>query len=223
MTGIGFTQAIEIGFEGLQHGTIVNNQFAAQGVTISAINTGGGPNLAVAFDTNRDNTRDDDLENPFTGGNLPSNTDMGFALILQENNYGTGDGVANKPDDEGSRPAGWLHFTFDSIVNDFGFDVIDVENLTAEPSFLRFQRNGSQIGSDVSFGTLAGLNNATWGNNSLNRIDPYSVDGGFDKVSIRLGGSMAFDNINWSVPDGGSTVALLGVGLIGLGAIRRRK
>ena len=42
--------ATTLDFESLNNGEIVSTQFSAShGVTISAINTGDGPNLAIAF------------------------------------------------------------------------------------------------------------------------------------------------------------------------------
>ena len=49
-----------IDFNSLVHGEIVNSQFS--GLTISAVNVGGGPNLAVAFNSNLTGTQDPDLE-----------------------------------------------------------------------------------------------------------------------------------------------------------------
>ena len=41
--------ATVINFDGYDAGTIINNQYAD--LTVSAVNRGGGPNVAVTFDT----------------------------------------------------------------------------------------------------------------------------------------------------------------------------
>ena len=75
-----------ISFDSLQHGEVINTQFvASHGVTISARNVGGGPNLAVAFDSNRINTRDPDLQGPpWSAGNLAGDVqaDLGRLVII---------------------------------------------------------------------------------------------------------------------------------------------
>ncbi len=71
-------------FEGVDHSTILNTQFP--GLMISAVNTGGGPELAVAFDTTEISTADPDLEDPWAGGNLASTTaPAGFATKARLN------------------------------------------------------------------------------------------------------------------------------------------
>ena len=77
--------ALTIDFEntGLSHGTIINNQFSSSGVTVGAINLGGGPDLAVIFDSTLNGTRDPDLESPWSGGNI-SQINLGNMLIIHK-------------------------------------------------------------------------------------------------------------------------------------------
>ena len=218
-----------IDFSGLVHGEIVNTQYqASHGVTIDARNHHRSFDLAVAFDTHRTGTRDDDLEDPWSGGNLAGNTNLGNALILQENNYGVGDGVADRPDDEGNRPAGWIRFSFDEVKTGIGFDILDLESATAEATTLKLYLDGSLVAS-VDFMDFidAGSDlydpSVSYGNNSANRIGMISADDlgidGFDTAKFKLGGSMAIDTIR-TVPAPG-TFALLGLG--GACVARRRR
>ncbi len=210
-------------FSGLVHGEIVNSQFAGAGVTISAVNPNRSFDLAVAFDTTMTGTSDPDLEDPFETGNIDGSTFLGNVLILQENDTGIGDGIADDPDDEGSRPAGQLIFDFDTTIQSLGFDLVDLEGAVSETSSIEFFLGGSSVLSiDFSEFEAGGAFDmgAVYGNNFLNRIDPITVSGGFDRAVISLGGSAAVDNVSFAVPAPGAA-ALLGLG--GLVAAGRRR
>jgi hypothetical protein len=221
----GSAHAETITFNELEHGRIVNNQYTSIGVTISANNFARPFDLAVAFDTTRTNTADPDLQDPWAMGNLPSNTNLGKVLIIQENNTGIGDGIANNPDDEGSRPAGELIFNFSRPMTKFGTDIVDIENEVAETGGLKFYRNNNLL----AYVTWAMFRNPAssyydstivLGDNSANRLSPilasrFGVDG-FDKVVVKMGGSGGVDNIVIPAP----STALLLAGLVGL---RRRR
>jgi hypothetical protein len=211
---------------GIVHGTIIDTQFQTPfGVTFSVTNTGGGPNLGVAFDSTATGTRDPDLEDAWSGGNLASNTILGNLLIIQENNNGTDDGVANDPDDEASRPAGTITIDFDFLIDSIGFDLIDIESATLEAGSVATFLNGGAALTTVDFADFLNLGafdrNAVYGNNSANRIAPLTAAemgiGSFDQVIISMGGSGAVDNITWSTVPEPATSALLAGGLLGLG------
>jgi len=229
--------SLDLNQPSLVHGSILNTQFlTSDGVTISATNIGGGPDLAVIFDTEARNTRDGDLEGPngtdgswTGGGNLPSNTGVGNAIIIQENDVGIGDGIADLPDDEGSRPAGSIIFDFGSNrIDSFGFDLIDVEGPDEYGNdsgfFASFYDPSGDLLHSVGFGALIFSDGAVYGDNSLNRIAPISYHGAtFRKVEINFGGSAAITNINYtSVPDSGSSLLLLGGVLALIASFRRR-
>jgi len=226
-----------IDFESYVHGRILNTQEA--GVTISAVNRGGGPDLAVVFDSRMRQTRDPDLEGPngsngswAGGGNLAPNAILGNMLIVQENSVGIADGVADRPDDEGSRPAGSIMFDFDKAITSFGFDLIDVEGPSEfgqdSGYFATFFGALSQV--RVSFaefitpGTLFHDPSVAYGNNSANRIKPITAQSlgldSFWRVEINFGGSAAIDNVQYTaVPTPG---AFAGAGLLGLIMLGRR-
>ena len=144
------------------------------------------------------------------------------------------------PDDEGSNPAGSITFAFDGLISSFGFHLVDIENNGAEQGgyFAAFYSGDVEVGS-VTFGDLTTASHAfydptiTFGNNSVNRVQPFlasdsffaSSNPYFDMVIISLGGSGAVDNVVFSpvpVPEPG-TLLLLGTGLAGLAGYCRRR
>ncbi len=217
-----------IDFNDLVHGQIVNTQYqASHGVTITANNYSRDFDLAVAFDTTLMGTRDDDLEDPWANGNLAPNTNLGKALILQENNVGIGDGVADRPDDEGRRPAGSITFAWDQVLTGIGFDIIDLEGTDVEMTVLELYLDGALVRS-IDFSSFLpwgafGDDSIEFGNNSANRIGILTAERlaieGFDKARFKLGGSMAIDTIRVTPTPGTLTLAGLG----GLCLARRRR
>lgn len=201
-------------FSDLSHGDVVAAQYAGQGVNIAAVNFDNPLNtdLAMVFDTSLSGTADGDLEDPFNLGNTDLNTPLGNVLIISEN--GT-------PNDEGSRPAGTLTFSFDMVVTSFGFHVVDLESETAENSSLDFYLNGGIVESIDFAEFLAGGshdNGVVYGNNSINLINEFAIAGGYDELVINVGGSMGFDNITYTIPAPGA-LALFGFG----GALMSRR
>ena len=166
---------------------------------------------------------------------------MGNILIIQENSNGIIDGIADLPDDEGSRAAGSITLSFDRALDFFGFDLVDVEGPSEYGAnsgyFATFFMNGSEV-NRVGFGDL--INSASpyydstieFGDNYINRISPITVGQNgiqsFDEVVINFGGSAGIDNIvfeytppNNPVPEP-ATISLVGMGLAGL-IMRNRK
>jgi hypothetical protein len=205
-------QAAIITFENLQHGTIVNNQYQEDfGLTISAHNLQRQHNIAGIFDSTLTPTRDSDLEDPWSTGNIPTNTTLGKLLIIQENMIDSNeDGLLDYPDDEGRRPAGSLFFDFEDMITSFGFDLVDVETpeIGNDRGYVAtFHNNGVEVAT-VGFGDfidpLSSFYDPTinYGDNSANKIAPITalqlgVDG-FDFVEVNFGGSAAIDNIQFT-------------------------
>ncbi len=251
LTGTAHAERVEIDFEAYQHGELLSD--LEDGVSLSVRNTGGGPDLGVAFDTTRRRTRDRDLEGPngrngrWDRGNIDSREVLGNVLIIQENSVGIGDGIADLPDDEGSRPAGTITFSFDGPIDNFGFDLIDVEGRceTGRGFFLGLYSQ-SQLVANVSFEWLARRHasdallqqiyddqvanegKVVFGDNSANRISAISARNfglqGFDQIVLGLGGSGAIDNLVYDKLPVVPTPAAVGPGLLLLvGLIGRRR
>ncbi len=143
-------------FNSFANGQIIDNEYADDyGVQISSVNYKGSKKdvigRQVAFDTLKSNTRDPDLEfnntrndyndlsssYQYTALSLPGyqgQTNPGNVLILQENKRGCGDGVCDRPDDEGTRAAGYFEFTFNSLVDILNIDFFDVEDQAGQDS-----------------------------------------------------------------------------------------
>ncbi len=219
---------------GTVEGQVITNQYT--GLTISATRgtSETGPAAdAVTINSDADSTTEDwDLlrksHNGYNGnqtndtewdggGNLASTTELGNLLIVQDDQRSAqNNGVYLNPDDEvGSR----ITFDFVEAIFNFGFDFIDIEG--TESLMVEFWTGDSSRFSVSSF-TLSG-NTASYGNNSINSTALKDLRGlGVDKVVFAMSGSGAIDNVRYNVSDSGTTLALLGAGLLGLVGVRRR-
>ncbi|NNF06005.1 MAG: PEP-CTERM sorting domain-containing protein [Candidatus Eisenbacteria bacterium] len=225
-----------IDFAGFAHGQIMNTQYVAPfGVTVSALNEGGGPDLPIVFDsTFMGSTTDGDLLAPWDAGNLAPNSYRGNLLILAENDIdANNDSIIDDPDDEGSRNAGSLYFDFANEISEVSFDLFDIESVGAEPGSIKFYKNGGVVGT-VTFNDLITNNgngfydgSITFGNNSANRIQAIQAGdfnvSGFERVEFVLGGSGAVSNVQFesAIPEP-ATIALMLMG-IGGGVARARR
>jgi hypothetical protein len=231
--------AITIDFDSLEHGEIVNTQFSASyGVMIRAVNVGGGPDLALAFDSLQTDTADPDLEGPsWRGGNLDPLTSLGRLLIVAENSIDRdGDQRIDSPDDEGSRPAGSLFFEFEVPILSFGFDLIDVEGPEefgpGSGFFAVFYDENGAPAAQVSYGEFIDSSSpfhvpgTVFGNNSVNRITPITAEAlglsQFYRVELNMGGSGAIDNIDFQPIPEPAPLVLVAAGLALTALIRIR-
>lgn len=231
---------------GLEHGDVVSGT-TINGVTIGVNNfdTNNGPrsesdsdDYAVIFDSRETPTRDSDLEDPFSLGNLAGRIDVGNLVIIQETGVPT-----STPDDEGSRPAGNLFFDFDRAVTSFGFDLIDVEEVgefdegtgfvatfvSGDEAFqvgFREFAESSIANSQTEAATFFDPS-VVFGNNSANRISPITAAQfgltSFDSVTVNFGGSAGIANINFTPVPSPSAVAGSLIGVVGLGCVSYRQ
>ncbi|MFK8015765.1 MAG: PEP-CTERM sorting domain-containing protein [Gammaproteobacteria bacterium] len=210
--------AYVIDFEDLSAGTIVDNEYSAQGVVISALNFDNNLDLAVIFDTENPTGGDHDLGGPFTAGpdNDLGSIAPGNVLILQEND--NCDALScTTPDDEGSRPGGQFIIEFDQAVSLNSIDFFDVEVLETDPAesnrISLFDANGDLIALDF-------FTPNTGGDNQWARAF-FGVDG-VSRIEINMGGSGAIDNIDVTVVPVPAALPLFLAALGGLGFMRKR-
>jgi hypothetical protein len=224
-----------IDFNGYAPGTIIDNEYAYEGVTITVQRTSPGPAVATLYNTGRTGEPDPDLQIPFAMGNLAPAGTGGNILIIPENNTDkNGDGLIDQPNDEGDHPAGQFTFDFLVPVTHFGFDLVDIDgprefnnNAGFFASFYLAGKLEARVGFGSFIDPLSPFYDATveYGDNSVNRIRSITArEVGmpvFDRVVLNFGGSGGTDNITFTpVPEPG-TLALLGLALPAL-LVRRR-
>jgi len=265
LLGSGSTSAFVLDFEDgsfiggpvLQHGTVINgtHQVADSGINIgiSAENNGGGPHLAVVFDTTLTGTRDPDLQDPFHApsagnpyftdpGDSTSNAvyEVGFVLsemerpgnilIVQENGNGCGDGVCDDPDDEAGGPNSISFDFMDGPITAKSIDLFDLnggnQNETATISLF------SDLGGTQLIDSITVKGSDIGGDNRAGRL-LFTASGieNVSKISVLFSSSGATGNLVYDVPSPGNpgnivepgTLALLASGAAGIAALRRRR
>jgi hypothetical protein len=120
----------------------------------------------------------------------------GNVLILQENTYYCGDGVCDRPDDEGDRAAGFIDFNFDDLVTILSLDFFDVED----------RRSDIPNASDIQFFTIVnGAEEEITGLNGGNGFEaPDLVNGGFARTFFGLSGIENVSRLRINLPGSGA-------------------
>lgn len=216
---------ITFDFEEFGHGDVVT---ASQGATISTLNfhpNASHPDLGVAFDTTASGTSDRDLEQGggWARGNLAPSTALGNLLIVQENSAGCDTGTCSDPDDEGRRPGGSFTIELAGLglgsFDEFAFDIVDVEDRSAENGSIEFFL-GAALTSSYDFDDFLALGQGVvFGNNSANHVDLGRV-GPYDTIVITMGGSGGIDNLEATMPEPGAAL-LFALGCTTVAVTRR--
>lgn len=162
-------------FSSVPAGTIVAGDLPGGGTdpglhfpdfSLSVVNTGGGPNSLVVFDTANPTGNDPDLGSPNntcggpgvgTGGQvgMPGENcvPQGNILVVAEDIVDTSpaDGLVDDPDDEAG--GGIVTLTFDEPVVIFSIVIMDIDNESlsfnlTENGFLRGNVNASDLGNN---------------------------------------------------------------------------
>jgi hypothetical protein len=226
-----------IDFNGYPAGTIMDGEYAAAGVAVRADNARSTAfNIATLFNAAGTSGLDADLQGPWDLGNIAPGGPGGNVLIVQDQRSRTiANGRITRPNDEGSRPAGSLFFTFATPIKEFGFDLLDIEGPAEFNGNSGFFATFFGAGTPVKVGfdqfIAAGpyyRAGVVYGNNSANRIAPITaqqlgIPDGFTMVEINLGGSGGIDNINYQNVPAVPEPAMIGILAAGLLAIRRAR
>ncbi len=213
------TQADVIDFDDFAKGTIIDDEYAPL-LSVGVKNLGGGPDVAVIFDTLDPSGGDSDLGGPFNSNNpdLQDNYTANNVLIIHER-FDCNDLTCREPDDEGSRQAGRFFFDFTSSITLESIDFFDVETAEngrrSENAIRLFDSAYNEIMPNTFYTPDTG------GDNMWDRL-VFNVEG-VRRIELNMGGSGAIDNITYSVIPIPSAIWLFGCGLIGLVALARRR
>jgi hypothetical protein len=212
--------------QGFVHGSrLAGNEYAADGVLIS-VKSNGARNQGIIFDTNATGTADNDLEAPFSGGNLAGSTDLGNALIIAENLIDSNnDSIIDSPDDEAR--GGAFRFEFRTPIETFGFSLYDTPEDNSERALLITFDDGGGNSAELTLSDLIALNpGAEFANHYANSFNPVTLaDTGlsqFSSVTVEIAGSGAIDTLTYTVVPEPST-ALLGAFTFLFTCLRRRR
>lgn len=228
-------------FNSFSTGQKIDTEYVGEyGITISAANAAGGPNIATLYNSGSTGGVDVQLIKPFDRGNLAPGNNLSKLLVIAANDTdANGDGKIDRPDDQSSRPAGSLIFDFANPIMCFGFDLINISGITPASGdqgySVQFVTDGAAVGTvglDDFITPGSGFYDASvdYGAKSANRVQPIlaSKFGAthYDRVILNLGGPGAVDNANWKdifvIPEPGA-FALLGLAAPALLGRRRSR
>ncbi|MGD1699165.1 DUF7507 domain-containing protein, partial [Dapis sp. BLCC M229] len=161
-----------IDFEGFDAGTVIDDQYANLGVTISAT---GGSNEAMIFDSSNPTGGDDDLATPGDGPN--NTTAQGNILIISE------DGDSSDPDDKAG--GGTITFEFDEN------NPVDVNSL----SFVDIEESGGKVFTTDADGNVKTTNIPAPGDNSFQTLGINDDD--VVKLEVKLKGSGSVSSLDF--------------------------
>jgi hypothetical protein len=189
-----------IDFSAYSKGTKIKEQYASWGVHIAADNQGGGPNLAIVFDSAHPTGGDDDLGTPnedFGGPGIGSGGRAGQPgensvaldklLIIAENSTDNdGNGRVDSPDDE--EGGGVITFTFDTPLEVIRLFLVDMK--TSPPGTVIARNAQNQIIREVGILNL--------GTNSVQRVDVNAK--GVSKLEVVFPGTGALTDVKLCLP-----------------------
>lgn len=197
---------VVVDFEQFSHGDVIT-QLDLGGGVIADVTANGrsryAPDEAWIFDTTLDDTRDSDLEGPFTSDGQNYDIVAGNALIIQEHRN-------TAPDDDGN--GGWINLRFSQAVSFLGFDFLDDEDVIARDN------NGNRVLVGPGDGSQFDNYWTTSGPLAWSNVTNLRFNFGHD--------SGAIDNLRFEVSQvpvpASLPLLLVGVGALGFVARRRK-
>jgi hypothetical protein len=186
--------------DNLPKGTVVGEQFASYGVHIAAMNTGGGPDLAIVFDSSNPSGGDFDLGSPNetfggpgigVGGEMgqpgANSTALGHLLIVAENAVdANGDGRIDDPDDEAG--GGIIKFNFDVPTDVISLQIVDIDEIN----------QGFVVAYDGANQVIANVPMQMLGDNSVQRLVVNAL--GARRLEVVFPGSGAISDLELCLP-----------------------
>lgn len=168
------------GFDEPVPGQQIDDEYGELGLTVSAVNNTGGPNMAIVFDSTTPTGGDTDLATPGPGtGNDES---LGQLLIIAENDFDAdNDGLVDDPDDE--QKGGVISFAFDVPTEVESVRLVDIDDQM--PSEIRYVIEG------VAGFTTVPVNDV--GDNGVQEV--LIGDGKVELLEVYFGGSGAVADI----------------------------
>ena len=195
-------------FNSYSTGQKIDTEYVGEyGITISARNAAGGPNVATLYNSGATSGTDANLMAPFDKGNLAGKSLSKLLVVAANDTDANGDGKIDKPDDAA---AGSLIFDFATPVMCFGFDLVNINGITTTSGskgynvqFFDDGRMVGQVGFDEFLKKSSPFYDASiqYGVNSANRVQAILATKfgatEYDRAILNLGGAGAVDNINW--------------------------
>lgn len=223
-------------FNSYSTGQKIDTEYVGEyGITVSARNAAGGPNVATLYNSGAATGVDANLMAPFDRGNLAGKALSKLLVVAANDTDANGDGKIDKPDDAGS---GSLIFDFAQPVMCFGFDLVNINGIASgggskgySVEFFNGPSKVGQVGFDqfITKGSPFYDSSIQYGANSANRVQAILATkfGGtqYTRAILNLGGAGAVDNINWKdivVPEP-TGLAFLALGVPALLARRRAR
>jgi hypothetical protein len=169
-----------IDFAGLPHGTILAEQYASQGVHISAVGNGSGADALIVFDTNRAPTHDPDLAIDI--GNIALMA-LNTTDVTGPNGLGPPDGLVDDPDE--NNVGGTATFTFDHEVSIGSIKWIDKDHV-ANNFVIAYNAAGDVIVSvPVPLGANSSVQTIAINADGVRRlVFDYDESGGFTGIEV---------------------------------------
>ena len=221
-TSFGANVSGTLTFNSFSTGQKIDTEYVGEwGVTVSARNTAGGPNVATLYNSGSTTGTDANLTAPFDRGNIAGKSLSKLLVVAANDTDANNDGKIDNPDDAAS---GSLTFDFANPIMCFGFDLVNVNGITSTSGSKGYNVqffDGSNLVGTVGFDQFVTKGNPffdstiQFGANSANRVQAILATRfgatQYTRAVLNLGGAGAVDNVNWKFVPEPTGLALLGL------------